>query len=265
MEVEYEQLPDDLKRFNGCVMNLARNALSEIDSRYVDRMDDVFRLESLKLSHPSRTGGRVPDPVGRLSPEWHKTLEAVLDVYSAIQTLELNTELIGAESSDEKRFPVGALVNYHLSNWWPNAQAVVEKSGVLIKYVLRRAGMPREQSRPIEDNIMSELDALQVALEKRRDPDLHGGPGNLFEAITEDGLWESMVALKASPEVTVDGIFEEGAMRQRSRATYTRRNTDFIIRRIAEIVKKLSDELGCDQSGYSLRNSNTIEDLKKSS
>ena len=261
--MEYEHLPGDLKRFIGCVMEIARDALSEIDSRYVDRMDDVFRLESLNLSHPSRSGGRVPVPANRLSPEWHRTLEAVLDMYSAIQTLELNTELIGVGSSDEERFPVGALVNYHLSNCWLNAQVVVEKSGVLIKYILRRSGMPREQSRPMKDSIMSELDALQVALEKRCDPDLHGGPGNLFEAITEDGLWESMVALKASPEVTVDGIFDEGAMRQRSRASYTRRNIDFIIRKIAEIAKRLPDDLGCTQSEYPLRNSTTIEDLKR--
>ena len=100
---------------------------------------------------------------------------------------------------------------------------------------------------------MSDLDKMQIELEKRRDPDLHGGPGNLFEAITEDGLWEMGVALRMSPAITIDNQAEQAADRQQLRMTYTRRNTDFIYDEIAKVLDHLCDELGCDRDLTPLR------------
>ena len=114
--------------------------------------------------------------------------------------------------------------------------------------------MLRSESRSLEVSLMSTLEDLQTRLEKRRDPDLHGGPGNLFEAMTKDDLWEPMVALRASPSVTVDGIMEDAAGRQMFRAQYTRANTDRLLEIVAGILDRLADKLRCDAETVPLRN-----------
>ena len=149
-------LPPGIERFITCVIDRARDELLKIDPAYVQRMEDVARLDAAGLVHPAAQGDRLPQPSRRLNPEWHRTLESVLDFYSAIDRIELNTKLLAEDSPDPARFPVSVLVNYHLSNWWPNAQAMIEKAGKLVKLVLRRSGMPRSDSRPLEDSLMSE-------------------------------------------------------------------------------------------------------------
>ena len=251
--VDYENLPDGIKRFITCVMGMALDELARIDPEFVETMDEIYRVESIDLVHSKHSDGKMPLPGGRLGEEWHNTLESILDLYATIQALELTTNLIGSGSVDPDEFPIGVMVDYHLANWWPTAQSVVEKTGVSLKNVLRRTGLPKKTSRPLEDALMSDLDKMQIELEKRRDPDLHGGPGNLFEAITEDGLWEMGVALRMSPAITIDNQAEQAADRQQLRMTYTRRNTDFIYDEIAKVLDHLCDELGCDRDLTPLR------------
>ena len=122
-----------------------------------------------------------------------------------------------------------------------------------MKQLLRRSNTPRSISKAVETDLMSGLHELQKRLEKRRDPDLHGGPGNLFEAITEDGLWELSVAMRASPANTIDGVMEDAAVRQNLRALYTRRNTRELISRVDKVLSKVSEELGCECNPAGLR------------
>lgn len=250
----YQSLPSDIRRLFECIMARAHDELERVDPDYVRVMDEVYRLDQVNLVHSKTPPTGTPTPSSRLSKTWHRTLEALLDLYLSIQTLETNVDLLSDAPASKDR-PTGVLVNYHLAVWWPNAQAVVEKAQVLGKRAIRSAGLSKDLRKNAEDALKSPLTSLQKRLERRRDPDLHGGRGTLFEAITEDDLWESIVALRAAPSVTVDGIYDEAKRRGPGRARYTRANTDAILEDVANSLGLVADIIGCPDDPPALRDS----------
>ena len=191
--------PCEVGQFTASVVANAKTELRRLDPSYVQLIDEFAAATRAGIEHPRWDPRRPPEPAARLSKEWTDLLEALWDfdqhVHLVLTALTAFAEVGDSHDSESE----GHLLTYHAFNWNVWMQACVEKASICIKRVIRRSDLPKTVKRRLIQEHTAEMDTMQKNMERARDPLVHGGPGTVVGALTEDGHWEPTVANSITP------------------------------------------------------------------
>ncbi len=179
----------------------AKEALRQLDKDYVDKIESEDRLQRLELTAPWPSAV-TRRPVQELPSEWHRLLEACVEMVSQVSTLQISAASLTADAN-KGLSPVeaGKRVDYHFRSWFIHADALADRVNEVIKWTTKvyvadhkaRA----ELGKRLQDRVHREVSEW---VKKQRNSYVHAGPRSWGSGITEDLLWEGSVAVGMTPQ-----------------------------------------------------------------
>ena len=191
----------------------AKMLLRELDRDFVDKFESEVRLEAIGLTTPWQPDtGRIS--AQRLSSEWHRLLEACHEL--TVQASILQTSAVNLTADANHELPlleVGKRANYHFRSWFIHAHTLAERTDELINWTAKvyvpdhetRTSLAKRLKRRVYEEFTRYID-------EQRNQYTHGARRSWGSAITEDQLWEPLVAVGMTPQKFLDEFHypEEG-------------------------------------------------------
>ena len=182
----------------------AKAQLSEIAPDFVQWVDSTVGLEAIGLAPPWETEN-FPVPSRRLPKKWHRLLQACYEMVMHMTMLRVAAEDMTAEAN--KGLPsnqAGRRFLHHQAAWLAHAEAVAEAAGNLIsltiaiyvKDIKKGKEVAKRRKQQVHDDIIQQI-------KKFRNDHIHPARMVLASGITEDGLWEGLVAFELAPQTNL--------------------------------------------------------------
>lgn len=233
---------DEIYKFIEHVWADAKKELSQIDTQFVATIGTTKRLQQ----------GRqfwVPSvhPTQRLSKQWTEILETTTDLVWQVELLSHSAHVRSAALARRTQGQqAGRQRDYAFTNWIHQAYALIKKVDRLITLIcqiyLGRQSNWQSTRRKFVDQLNNDVKAN---LDKIRTPLAHGAGGNgmFVRGITEDLLWEHLVALEFKPVDLAFFIFEAVPQQLSKQPDRPKSVTEEVLRRIGRILQTLEHEV----------------------
>ena len=188
----------------------AKSKLEELDAPFVAAVNAAQKV--------SLRGIQVPQiaPTSRLPKRYVALLDTCADLTVEVDQLRLITDSLNPERF-EGRPPneVGREGLRHIFDWVIHEQALVEKVVFLIARTIDGylPGSRKGHKPQILNRYKIKLKDARRRFASSRDGLLHGvgKRGTVYQAISEDQLWEGSVALEISPELIMSSVWQATA------------------------------------------------------
>ena len=172
----------------------------KLDGDFVRNIEAAIRIEALGLTTPSIFDDERR-PTQWLSKNWHRLLEDCLELtMQASLTRTAAVSLSASSNDDMPHVEVGKLVDYHFRSWFIHANTLAERACSIID---RTTGIYLADSVPegqiAKRHKQSVHEEVSVLVEKQRNAYAHGTTRSWASGITEDRLWERLVASSMTP------------------------------------------------------------------
>ena len=178
----------------------AKLMLRKLDRDFVDKLECEVRLEAVGLATPWQPDiGRVP--ALRLSSEWHRLLEACHEL--TVQASILQTSAVNLTADANHELPlleVGRRANYHFRSWFIHARTLAERTDEVIRWTTKVYVTDRETRTNLDKRLQGRVyEEVTKHVIEQRNQYTHGARRSWGSGITEDQLWESLVAVGMTP------------------------------------------------------------------
>lgn len=164
----------------------AKADLSQHDPAYVATMGIYFDMKERLILPDS-----PPQPSYRLKTEWYDLLQSTMDVAQQLDRLEFTVQKIDTATNRKE-------ADYYFETWVQDIYNLCEKIKVLISLScgLYSLGRLKDKYREeVEKKVQHNTGRKRQALVHGADEREKGGLGISAGGITEDKLWESLVAV----------------------------------------------------------------------
>ena len=179
----------------------AKATLRKLDEDFVDKLESEVRLGRVGLTTPWQPGiGRVP--AQRLSTEWHRLLEACLEL--TMQESILKTSADGLTADANHGLPileVGKHLDYHFRSWVIHVRTLVERTEEVIRWTTKVYMPDSEERTDLDKRLCGRVyEEVTQHISEQRNDYIHGARRSWGSGTTEDQLWESLVAMGMTPQ-----------------------------------------------------------------
>lgn len=179
----------------------AKAKLRDLDRDFVDKYESEVRLQTIGLATPWRPDtGRVP--AQRLSSEWHRLLEACLELTVQASILQTSAANLTADANHElPLIEVGRRANYHFRSWFIHARTLTERTDEVIRWTTKVYVPDRETRTNLDKSLQGRVyEEVTKHIREQRNRYVHGALRSWGSGVTEDQLWESFVAVGMTPQ-----------------------------------------------------------------
>ena len=177
----------------------AKNALRELDSEFVSRIESQVRLNALNLATPWSSNELERKPYRRLSKSWHNLLEACAELLMQVSFLEESTTVFAGDVHDDTpSIRAGRQALFHFRSWVINAQALTERVCGVIDCSARVYISDQQERKELSSPYKNRVQEISGQIREIRNEYLHGNK-SWAKGITEDQLWEGIVACGLAP------------------------------------------------------------------
>ena len=183
----------------------AKATLKDLDRDFVDRCESEVWLQRIGLAAPWRPDtGRVP--AQRLSTEWHRLLEACLEL--TVQESILKTSAVNLTANANDGLPlleVGKHLDYHFRSWFIHARTLSERTEEVIRWTTK-VYLPNGETRTSLDKHLCGrvYEEFTEHIREQRNQYAHGTVRSWGCGTTENQLWESLVSISMTPQNFLD-------------------------------------------------------------
>ena len=224
----------------------AKAELGKLDEDFISKVESETRLQALGLTTPW-----LPD-VGRrpaqwLPKRWHRLLEECLEL--TIQTSILQTAAVSLTAdvnSEMSRIKVGRRADYHFRSWCIHANTLAVRTDYIIdktiEVYLAESTAADEIAKRHKERVYKQVTVL---VDKRRNEYAHGTTRSMSSGITEDELWEGMVASAMTPIRFLDEFhyLDEGSKVICGNYDFLADTTTTILDRLGSILGELETDM----------------------
>ena len=111
----------------------AKEALRKLEADFVERSENTVNLQRMGLSPPWQADGQET-PMSQLPKEWHRLLEACVEIVLQRTRLQVATHGLSAVgNSDLSKFEAGKQQTYHFGSWFIYANTLAERTGDIVR------------------------------------------------------------------------------------------------------------------------------------
>ncbi len=178
----------------------AKEELRKIDGNFVQRSESEIQLQSLGLETPWVVDVDRP-PSGQLPAKWHRLLEACLEL--SLQTWNVRVAANSLTSEANARlsdYEAGIRVDYHFRSLFIYVKALAERTGDVIGKTTEVYVTDSAKRREIAGRHQESVNRrIGERVRRQRNDYLHARR-SWSSGVTEDELWEKLVAGGMTPE-----------------------------------------------------------------
>ena len=224
----------------------AKEALRKLDEKFVGELETAVRLNRLGLSAASQHEVKsVPQQC--LSTEWHRLLESCTELVMQMSVLQAAAVCLTADANRETELvQAGKMADYHFRSWFVHVNTLAERANSVIEWTIEvyvdnehegtklakemKARVYREMTEPFKDT---------------RNSNVHGSRRSWAGGITEDLLWEGMVAIGMTPQLQLEEFHHptEGRRLKSGKHNYFVNETETICNSLGSILLEFEDHL----------------------
>ena len=225
----------------------AKEVLRQLDSDFVDKLENDVRLGILRLVSPPRREV-IGRPKQRLSPQWHRLLEACYELVRQVDILSASVACLtedGSKGSDP--IEIAKQHDYHFRSWVIHAFTLCDHTDEVIKWSTKAyISDSTEQKNITARHRESVKREIQNRLRKLRNDYVHPANRSWSEAVTKKGYWEGCVALGITPRKHLEEFYYSDEAKRVSPGIYSEAVTE--TERIFECLGSILHELEADIS-----------------
>lgn len=182
----------------------AREALRKIDGTFVKKLESQVQFDELGLSAPWPFSDIERLPTRGLSTEWHRLLEACTDLILQLSIFEESTALLEVDTSGERSWvKAGRQVLLYIRSWVIVAQALAERVNGVIECTTKVYWDDLTTQNQLSKSFRSRVQQEVIQTLNARNEYVHANR-SWAKGITEDKLWEGIVAVGLQPSRLYD-------------------------------------------------------------
>ena len=230
----------------------AKKVLTDLDSRFVERMETTHRLQTAGFVATS-TWGDWRTPGKRLSKRWHRLLEACFDLCLQLKLLQVSADSLSASSFKElSTEEAGMRAVYHFRSWFIHAISLTEKCDTVIDRTVEAYVRDRKRSKLMKATLRKKVrEQAKQNIEKQRNDFVHAGRGSWEIAPTEQQMWEGVVSIGMPPQSMLEESFWPSQGRRGMGGFFEPlfdHLTTELCRKLGRILSELESELEVEES-----------------
>ena len=223
----------------------AKAALRKLDSDFVSRIEATVRLNALNLAAPWSFNELERYPSWRLGKEWHNLLEECAELVMQLSFVEESTAVLAEDfQSGVPSVRTGRQALFHFRSWAIHAQTLIERTCSAINSTIRvyvdNQNIRNEIGKPYTDRVREVSKHIRCVRNDYVHPNRSWAKG-----ITEDQLWESVVAYGLTPgRIHNEFVYpEQGDFLKSGKYNYFADGTTDILNRIGLILEEFETSL----------------------
>lgn len=225
----------------------AKEALRTLDQDFVSTIENEVGLQGLGLEVPWEVKVDL-EPRKRLPSSYHRLLEACLELEMQAGWLKSSASHLRASAHAGRAVEdVGRDSGYHLRSWFAHVNTLGERAESVIEWTIRVHPPAKSQRTQVNRNFKGQVyDEVIKHVQKQRDQYSHGTTRSWVSGLTEEGLWEGMVASGMLPSQFLTKIRypERGSALLRGKYEGFVGATEEIFTRLGTILRRLEVDLG---------------------
>ena len=182
----------------------AKEVMRQLDPEFVNRLEMTTRAQAVGLEMPYFFDLTAP-PRKSLPKHWHRFLESCELLSMQVTPVTVAAEGLQALASTElSEVEAGKLADYHLRSWFAHMLALVERTQKVIEQTVEVYLANPDQAKHISGPWTEDVwERVGKRIKRQRNDYLHANRSPA-SAVTEDKLWEGLVAVGMTP-----GLFLE--------------------------------------------------------
>lgn len=185
----------------------AKATLAKLDQDFVSKVESEVRLQAAGLTTPWEPKGESRKPLRRLSSEWHRLLEACLELTMQEAILRVAADGLTRDATRRRsQVEIGKQGDYHFRSWFVHATTLTERVDDVINWTTKVYVVDRKVRSRINKRHQGQVyQQVTNQISRQRNSFVHSSR-SWAKAMTEEELWEAHVAAGMTPRSFLDEL-----------------------------------------------------------
>ena len=189
-------------------------------------------------------------PKKRLPTDWHDLMEACLEMTMRASILQVSSaSLTPHANSGVEPIQVGKWVDYYFRSWFIHVAALAEATDRVIALTAKLYVSDRRERDKTKAHYREQVRKINDRVRNQRNQYVHGRPESWAKGMTEDCLWEGVVAVSMTPQKFLDEFHypEEGKKLMSGKYNAFTDETTWILDQLGLILEELEEDIAGPQ------------------